>query len=245
MIDDLISLKQKFENIKKKGWVESLRNGTTGIGYTFETLIGKEEESFPIPDYRTIEIKTRYKNSKENIGLLNVTPDGDYLYPLKRLYDAYGFPSKSDPNYKVFYAAMGVIPKYAGKQYRFKLFVDRKNNLIRVIAIDKIGNMINTDVSWSFKLLEEKLKLKLKYLAFIKAECHYEFGKQYFYYYDIKFYMLKSFKVFLELIEKNIIKTTFMIGSYKTGPKKGEMNSHGVRFDIAEEDLDKLFIFVC
>ncbi len=58
------------------GWIESKRKGTTGIGYTFETLLGKEEESFPIPDYGSIEIKTRYRNAKFPITLFNATPDG-------------------------------------------------------------------------------------------------------------------------------------------------------------------------
>ena len=245
MIDDLVELREKFKKIQKLGWVETRRKGTTGIGYTFESLLGKEEESFPIPDYGSIEIKTRFKNSKENIGLLNVTPDGDYLFPLKRLYDEYGFYSKNQPDYKVFYAAIGSIPKYSGRNYQFRLFVDRKNELIKVIVIDKIGNIIDPNVSWSFSILKEKVLRKLKYLALIKAESHFTFGVQYFYYYEITFYMLKSFNTFLELIESNIIRTTFMIGAYKTGPKKGQMNNHGVRFDIAEKYLDKLFIKVC
>ena len=42
MIDDLISLREKFYTIKAKGWIPSMRKGTTGIGYTFESLLGKE-----------------------------------------------------------------------------------------------------------------------------------------------------------------------------------------------------------
>ena len=33
-----------------------------------------------------------------------------------------------------------------------------------------------------------------------------------------------------------------MIGCYKKGIKKGQINNHGVAFDIAEKDLEKLFI---
>jgi len=36
-IDDL---KEKFEFIKNLGFVQSKRNGPTGIGYTFESLLG-------------------------------------------------------------------------------------------------------------------------------------------------------------------------------------------------------------
>ena len=70
------------------GWIESMRRGTTGIGYTFESLLGKPEESFPIPDYGTIEIKTRYRNGKRDITLFNATPDGDFLFATKMMYGA-------------------------------------------------------------------------------------------------------------------------------------------------------------
>ena len=242
MIEDLITLKEKFKKIKNKGWVESMRKGTTGIGYTFEKLIGKEEDDFPIPDYGSIEIKTRYKNSKYPISLFNATPDGDYLFPMKRLYKRFAFPQNGNIMYRVFYANMSANhDTYAGKNYKFRLIVNRKKEEIRVIASSNATGIIDTEVSWSFKFLKEKLERKLKYLALIKAEAHNNFEKQFFWYYDINFYMLKNFNTFINLIEDGTIKVVFMLGCYKTGPKKGQMNNHGASFDIAEEDLEKLF----
>ena len=245
MIEDLVLLKPKFIKISEQGWIESKRNGTTGIGYTFEYLIGKEEESFPIPDFGTIEIKTRFRNAKTDITLFNVTPDGDYLFPMKRIYEKYSFPSMSDPNFNVFYANISTKARHAGKNFKFKLLIDRKNQKIRVIAIDRDWKSYDTKVSWSFDFLKEKLERKLKYLAIIKANCKNYNGKQYFHYNQINFYMLKDFNTFINLIENGMIKTTFMIGVYKTGVKKGQMNSHGVGFDIAESNLEKLFINIC
>ena len=245
MINDLILLKEKFEKVKNMGWVQSMRRGTTGIGYTFETLIGKPEEDFPIPDFGTIEIKTRFRNSKEDITLFNATPDGDYLFPMKRMYEAYSYPDRRNPDFRVFYANVSTTPKYAGRINQFMLHVDKEKKKISVIHIDKIGNMSNTDVSWSFDFLQEKLERKLKYLAFIKADARCNMELQYFHYYKITFYALKSFKKFLELIENGTIKTTFIISCYRTGFKKGQMNSHGVSFDIPEEKLDELFTKIC
>lgn len=245
MIEDLVELREKFEKIKKMGWVLSQRKGTTGIGYTFEKLLGKEEEQFAIPDYKSIEIKTRFRNSKENINLFTAAPDGDYLFATKRIYDLYGYPDKEFPQYKVFFAKIGNTPRYAGKNFRFRLFVDYKNEIIKVIAIDKGGNIIDTHTSWTFKLLKEKLENKLKYLAFIKADTKFNIDLQFFKYYQLTFFMLRGFDVFLDLIEKDIIFVTFMISVYKSGEKKGLMNNHGVRFDISEDNLEKLFINVC
>ena len=246
MIEDLISLKSKFEMVRDMGWVQSLRRGTTGIGYTFETLIGKPEEDFPIPDYGSIEIKTRYRNSKENITLFNATPDGDYLYPMKRLYDAYSYPDRKNPEFRVFYANVSTRPRLAGSiANKFVLNVDRNAKKISVLHIDQMEKITNTDVSWSFDFLKGKLERKLKYLAFIKADAKCNFELQYFHYYKITFYALKSFDVFLKLIENGTISTTFIIGCYRTGFKKGLMNSHGVGFDIPEEKLECLFTKIC
>lgn len=245
MIDDLIELREKFNNIKEMGWVESQRKGTTGIGYTFEKLLGKEEEQFAIPDYNTIEIKTRFRNSKENINLFTAAPDGDFLFATKRIYNLYGYPDKQNPEYRVFFAKIGNTPRYAGKKNQFKLTIDRKKELIRIIAIDRDKKNIDTCTSWSFKLLKEKLENKLKYLAFIKADTKFNNNLQFFKYYQLTFYMLRSFDTFLNLLENDVIFITFMIGVYKSGEKKGLMNNHGVRFDISENNLEKLFIKVC
>ncbi len=40
----------KLQKIESKGFVQSMRQGPTGIGYTFETLFGVDENNIPIPD---------------------------------------------------------------------------------------------------------------------------------------------------------------------------------------------------
>ena len=51
MTNNFDTLLQKFEEIKEMGWIKSLRKGPTGIGYTFEKLIGKDEDSLCCPDF--------------------------------------------------------------------------------------------------------------------------------------------------------------------------------------------------
>ena len=58
-MNNIKNLYSRFEDIKKMGWVKSLRKGDTGIGKTFEELLGKTEENFEFPDFEGIEIKTK------------------------------------------------------------------------------------------------------------------------------------------------------------------------------------------
>ena len=69
MKQSIIDLNKEFQRIKSMGLIESKRKGATGIGYTFECLLNKQEESFDIPDYKGIEIKTKYIYSRGKIWL--------------------------------------------------------------------------------------------------------------------------------------------------------------------------------
>ena len=83
--DDIKRLLKQFQQIKDMNWVKSKRKGTTGIGYTFECLLNKEEENLEIPDFGAIEIKTKNFYSRGKIELFVATPDGDSLFAIQSL----------------------------------------------------------------------------------------------------------------------------------------------------------------
>jgi len=52
-------IQQKLSEIKKMGYVKSLRKGPTGIGYTLETLLNIDENNISSPDLGEIELKSQ------------------------------------------------------------------------------------------------------------------------------------------------------------------------------------------
>ena len=242
MEKNIIELNEKYKSIKNKGWIKSKRSGTSGIGYTFEKLLDKEEENFPIPDFKEIEIKTMHKYSKRNIHLFNLTPDGDYLFPIKRILNILGYPDKDFPMYKVFnmdvdalnYTKVGLFKK-------MKLVVNRNKKKLELIVVDNKGKKINIDTSWSFESLYERINLKLKYLALIKADSKKINGDEYFYYNQINFYKIKDFDNFINLLEQGYITVTFKISVFKKGKRLGQVHDHGTGFSINEEHVTKLY----
>lgn len=242
MDNDIESLIKDFNRIKKMGWIESLRRGSTGIGYTFETLLNKEENSLEIPDYGSIEIKTKNKLSKMPIKLFCATPDGDKLFPTKIIREEFSYPSKKNKDIAVF---NGIIKAKSftriGNRYLFKLKVDRISNTVRLIVIDANFHLICDDISWSFDMLKDKLTRKLTYLAIISADRKFEHNSVFFRYQSIVFYQLKDFDTFISLIEDGTIKICFAIGTYKNGPNIGKTHDHGVMFEISEDDILKLY----
>ena len=77
-------LKDKFNLIKKLGWIKSIRKGSTGIGATFENAMELNENSFEIPDFNGIEIKTKRNYRNSYTSLFNYAPDGKYCYQMEK-----------------------------------------------------------------------------------------------------------------------------------------------------------------
>ena len=242
---ELNNLKQEFEKIKKMGYVKSTRSGFTGIGKTFEDLIGKNEDTLETPDYHGIEIKTKKSYSKSYTTLFNATPKGENEFEIKRLCNTYGYPDKILKNKKVLAVSVQAnCSTLVANRFLFKLQVDYKKKKIFLDIRSRDMNLLEKNVYWDFETIKEKLEKKLLYLAYIKAWPKKFSGIEYYKYYDIQFYQLKKFEEFLKLIEQGIIRITFKIGVFREGIRKGEIHDRGTGFEIQETDLEKLFSLV-
>ncbi len=241
MNQDTWDLFRKFYEIRKLGWIKSMRRGYSGSGYTFERLLGKQEENFELPDYRSIEIKTKRLYTKGNISLFNATPDS-YLFLIKDIQSQYGYPDKDMPKVKIFNGNVyGNDYNRIGINYSFKLEVDRNQEKVILKIKDRYLNEINSNISWSFQLLKEKLERKLTHLAIVKTDTKIIDSIEYFRYCYIDFYELKDFDTFILLIEKGIIRVVFKIGTFKKGIRKGNIHDHGTSFEINIENVEELY----
>jgi len=242
MNEDLKKLKKEFIRIKNMGYVEASRSGTTGIGKTFEDLLGKKDDRLGSPDYNGIEIKTKRSYSRAYITLFNAIPNGNNEYEIKRLRNNFGYPDKILKNEKVLNVSVqGNCSTLVADRYLFKLEINYDESKIYLVIYDKYMNFIEKESFWEFNILKDKLEIKFKYLALIKAWPQNINNKEYYKYYDIEFYKLKSFEDFLYLIEDGTIRVTFKIGVFRKGTRIGDIHDRGTGFEIQEIDLYKLF----
>lgn len=235
-------LRKKFREIRNMEYVKSVRRGSTGIGATFEALLGKEEDSLEIPDFGGIEIKTRRGYSKSLINLFTAVPTGSTFYEVKRLRDMYGYPDSRDKNLKrlnTMAEAKELVQ--VGVFYHFGLRVDRELHRLILCVYDVNKRLIDDSTYWDFDILEEKLLRKLKVLALVKAWPNRVGGVDYFKYYKMAIYKLKGFDNFLDALAAGVVKVKFLIGNYYDERRYGMVHSHGVSFSIAEEDLVSIF----
>lgn len=240
--EELKNLKKEFERIKKMGYVKSTRIGYTGIGKTFEDLLGKEEDTLELPDYHGIEIKTKRGYSRSYTTLFGATPQGKKEFEIKRLRSAYGYPDMIYKNQKLLNTSIQAnCSTLVGNRFLFKLIVDYEEQKLFLLITDKNMNFIEKKSYWSFAVLKEKLERKLKYMALVKAWPNNIDNETYYKYYDIDFYKLKTFEEFIRLIEDGTIRVTFKIGIFKKGVRAGEIHDRGTAFEIQEIDMLKLF----
>lgn len=128
------------------------------------------------------------------------------------------------------------------RKYMYKLSIDKENEKIIFIVIDKFtGRIVDNKISWSFAMLKEKLYRKFRYMLYVKAKRKFENNTVYFHYIKSRLFILKDFEHFLQAIEKGYIKISFKIGAYTWGHKYGNIKDHGTSFSIHEDYLEKLF----
>lgn len=242
-IDESIrELRKKFLEIKNMGYVKSVRSGSTGIGATFESLIGKTEDKLEIPDFKGIELKTRRGYSKSLMNLFNASPKGNDGFGVREIRDRYGYPDKKDKNLKRFGGHIYADKKVkVGLFYRFQLRIDRKNKKVILCVYDWNDVCVDESSYWDFEVLREKLIRKLSVLALIKAWPNRIGGVEYFKYYKMTIYVLRDFESFLKALEDGNIVVSFKIGNHYEKDRYGEVQAHGVSFAIAEKDIDKVF----
>ena len=112
---------------------------------------------------------------------------------------------------------------------------------IYLCVYNKNNNLIDKDTFWYFSDVKQTLYRKMKFLALIKAWPREINKKIYYKYYDIKFYKIKDFEIFLKLINTGYIRLDIQLGVFKSGPKLGQEHDHGMNFGIKECNLLKLY----
>ena len=145
----------KFNRIKDMGFVPSKRRGPTGIGYTFETLLGIDENNRFSPDIEGVELKTHRFGGNGLITLFTFNRKAWKIPPL----DAVKQYGSLDRNGRQgLYYTMSLKPNSAG------LFLDVQKSTISVRHVS--GTVI---VEWSLETLANRFIQKIPALMFVTA----------------------------------------------------------------------------
>jgi hypothetical protein len=174
--------------------------------------------------------------------MFSATPDGTYLFEIKRLRDKYGYPDKVMKDIKILNISVSANEfTQLGSKNLFRLKVDRSEKKIFLCVFDRNINLVDKMTFWSFELLEEKLRRKMQTLAVVDTAYKKEINEVYYKYQNITFYNLKNFDSFIDTIESGSVRVTFKISTFRDGKRYGQIHDHGTSFDIKEIDLEKIY----
>lgn len=241
--NSICSLIERFDNISRKGWFIKRTNDDGEAGSKFESLLGKSNDNFQIPDFDGIEIKTKKINSYDKyITLFNAVPYGKDFFEIDRLKREYGYPDSDLKNCNVLNGDIFCKKKNRiGAKFYFQSQIDNKNKKINLLIYNRYGNIIDSNTFWPFEIIKERLYCKLKYLAIIKVKTKKENHQQYYKYENIEIFKLKNFEKFLEAIQYDYIRIQLKIGVFKSGKRIGQTHDRGTGFQINENYINYLY----
>jgi hypothetical protein len=228
----LSDLLERFDDISSRGYIDSLRPGDTGIGYTFETLMGIVENNDQRADFRGVEIKCKQvKDTAGRGGKINLfqkAPQWDQrLRGIERLR---------------MIGALGENERYACHSQ----VSTTSNNL--GLWLDLAASPEQVDIFknesrfgyWPHAVLERRLQEKHSRAVFIKADTRTTGGQQRFHYKELVYCERPSILNFTNLISDRRIVFEFMMHENKPGG----VRNHGYPWRLSSDDyLNDLFSF--
>ncbi len=165
---DINEIKNKLSEIKRRGFVKTLRKGPTGVGYTLEHLLGKKEDNINSPDFGPIELKAQRENSHSMTTLFTFNKKAWQINPLDAV-KKYGSLDKN--------GRQGIYYTIEMKANNAGLFLHVEDDYISVRHID--GVVIAT---WQLSEVQKRFEAKVKNVLLVKAQTEKRDGIEYFYY---------------------------------------------------------------
>jgi len=235
---------ERVVQIKRMGYVQSHRAGSTGIGKTLEDLLGITENNIAGPDFSVYELKTARKESVSMLTLFTKAPEPRGAN--KKLLEAFGYVQRKLPrDHKQLTLTGEKIDKSkipleekelhvtvdAAKPNSVGLKLEIKDNSIY------IGNDQNIEAYYDNETLRKTFEKKYHKLVYVLADHKKEKGKEYFWYNEA--YLLDgfSFERFSELVSEGKLKVDIRMGHYPNG----HLHDHGTGFRILPKYLPQCF----
>ncbi|MBU1136145.1 MAG: MvaI/BcnI restriction endonuclease family protein [Nanoarchaeota archaeon] len=240
MKEVLQKFKEDFEEIRKKGFVESHRIHNTGIGKTFEDLVNVKENNKQEVDYlEKLELKSSRELSGSMVTLFTKSPS----YPPKANTQLRLKFGKDENGLKILHTTISgnKFNTFLGR-YGFKLEIDEKEKRIYILVKDlKSETSLNFDCYYAFEDIKKIVEGKCRNIAFITAKHKEENGQEFFHFEKAILLTGLTFNKFLEGIKNGDILYDIRIGVYKRGKNMGKTHDHGSGFRIKKNQIKNVF----
>ena len=223
----LSELVQKLREIKSMGFVPSLRSGDTGIGYTFESLMGLGETNIAIPDIGgKVEIKTTRRNASSLITLFTFNK-GVWKYPQSEILNTLGYYDQKDR-----IALKNTIFFGRSNQQDIELHVDENRNTVFLTNLE-----LGVIAEWDLYVIVGKFYTKMSRLLFVLADTKRIDRKEHFHFNEAYILQDPDVRAFLDSFKRSIIGIDLRMHLKESGA----VRNRGTAFRLREPDLINLY----
>ena len=189
---DIAELKEKLSEIKQMGYVETLRKGNTGVGYTLEELLGVKENNLQTPDLGEIEIKSHRKTASSPITMFTFNR-GIWQIEQREVIKQYGYIDKKGR--PALHCTVNSKPNNQG------LYLKVEEDNLRLYHVD---NTILAE--WSRELVIDIFREKMPAVVMVFADNRRHSDRQEEFWYNEAYFMINpNTDVFLDMIQRDIV----------------------------------------
>lgn len=219
--------REKFIQLKSRGFVRSHRKGSTGVGHTLEQELGLKENNIAVPDVGFAELKAHRDRHTRLITLFTFNRKAWQMKPLPAI-RRYG--TVDDKGRCVLYSTTSKIPNSLG------LYLDVKGSSLEVLHKD--GQVI-----LKYPLLEvaRRFQSKIPSLILVSAQCEFRNEHEYFYFYRAR--LLQGGANLTNLI--NAFTAGYFVIDLRLHEKNANLRpaarNHGTGFRVQQNHLVHLF----
>lgn len=223
-------LLEKMRELRSRGFIQSLRPGDTGIGFTLETLLGIPANSSKTPDYKGIELKSgRVRETRAN--LFSKTPDWKKSpYSTRDIVERYGYVDADGVR-----ACRNTLNHKPNSQGLY-LFVPMDEQFLEGRA--RVKDFEELLTIWPISALKNSLRVKHQRTFWVKAKSQLNMdGFEEFRYDTITYTKEPLIENFAPLVSTGHITCDFTMHELPSG----RIRDHGFLFKMKKTDLKLLF----
>ncbi len=228
--EPLSDLLDRFDAISGQGWIDSERSGDTGIGHTFERLVGVEENNDQGADFRGIELKCKLsRDNRSSSGKINLFQLAPIWTIAQSGIDRLRAIGQADD---------------AGRHSCYSQVTTTDNNLGLRLGVEEPPNGIDLYKhsqplgAWARERLAERLAEKHSRAAFVKAESRNRPAGVQYKYNELIYCERPDIQRFIDMVDSRRIVFEFTM----TERPPGRVRNHGYPWRLVDErQLDQLF----
>ena len=217
-------MKQRLADLERRGYVQSLRRGNTGIGYTLETLLGVRENNLATPDLGEIELKAHRREAASLITLFTFNR-GAWKMPQADVVRAYGYEDTNGR--QALYCFVSTTPNNQGLRLR--------------IADDgiELRHVNGASIArWNGRTLIQRFADKMPALALVQADARENSSsREEFWFNEAHLLTNPNIDNFLDLVANDRIRIDLRMHLRPNG----SVRNHGTGFRIDERYLGLCF----